>query len=115
VTAGARAKELFAQVYFFAIATTARTVPPNVVEMISVQEKSNHPRTASEQNIHDVWGKSAETRQRAFWQGQYLSYRGKVKNSGNHRNASDNVEHIFGNGFEHKPPPWRTPIRANEH
>jgi hypothetical protein len=34
-----------------------------------------------------------------------VSYRGKVKNGGNHRNASDNVEHIFGNGFEHKPPP----------
>jgi hypothetical protein len=35
-----------------------------------------------------------------------VSYRGKVKNGGNNRNASDNVEHIFGNGFEHKPPPW---------
>jgi hypothetical protein len=31
-----------------------------------------------------------------------VSYRGKVKNGGNHRNASDNVEHIFGNGFEHQ-------------
>jgi hypothetical protein len=39
---------------FFTIATMARTIPPNVVEMISVHEKSNHPRTASEQNIHDV-------------------------------------------------------------
>jgi hypothetical protein len=84
-------------------ARAGQGVRPDVVEMISVHEKSNHPRTASEQNIHDVWGKSAETRQRAFWQGQYVSYRGKVKNGGNNRNASDNVEHIFGNGFEHKP------------
>jgi hypothetical protein len=44
-----------------------------------------------------------------------VSYRGKVKNGGNNCNASDNVEHIFGNGFEHKPLPWRTLIRANEY
>ncbi len=40
-------------------------------------------------------------RQRAFWQGQYVSYRGKVKNGGNNRNARDNVEHISGDRFEH--------------
>jgi hypothetical protein len=84
-------------------------------DSFSVDEKSNYPWTASEQNIHNVWGKSVETHQRAFWQGQYVSYRGKVKNGDNNRKACDNVEHIFGEGFERDPPPWRTLIRPNEH
>jgi hypothetical protein len=44
-----------------------------------------------------------------------VSYRGKVKNGDNNYKARDNVEHIFGDGFEHYPPPWRTLIRPNEH
>jgi hypothetical protein len=44
-----------------------------------------------------------------------MSYRGKVKNGNNNCKARENVEHIFGDGFEHYPPPWRTLIRPNEH
>jgi hypothetical protein len=44
-----------------------------------------------------------------------VSYRGKVKDGNNNRKACDNVEHIFGEGFEHDPPPCRTLIRPNEH
>jgi len=44
-----------------------------------------------------------------------MSYRGKVENDDNNRKARDNVEHIFDEGFEHDPPPWRTLIRPNEH
>jgi len=40
-----------------------------------------------------------------FWHGHDVSYRGKVKNGSDHRKASDNVEHIFGDGFEHNPTP----------
>jgi hypothetical protein len=35
-----------------------------------------------------------------------MGYRGKVNN----RKGCDNVEHIFGESFEHDPPPWRTLI-----
>jgi hypothetical protein len=44
-----------------------------------------------------------------------VSYHGKVKNGDNNRKARDNVEHIFGDDFEHNPARWRTLIRPNEH
>ena len=44
-----------------------------------------------------------------------MSYRGTVKNGDNSCKARDNVEHMFGDGFEHDPPPWRMLIRPNEH
>jgi hypothetical protein len=44
-----------------------------------------------------------------------VSYRGKIKNGSNNYKARGSVEHIFGDGFEHDPPPWRTLIRPNEH
>jgi hypothetical protein len=44
-----------------------------------------------------------------------MGYRGKVKNGDNHREGCENVEHIFREGFEHDPPPWRMLIRPNEH
>jgi hypothetical protein len=39
-----------------------------------------------------------------------MGYRGNVKNGDNNRKGCDNVEHIFGESFEHDPPPWRTLI-----
>jgi hypothetical protein len=84
-------------------------------DSFSVRDVSDYPWTASEQNIHNVWGKSAETRQRAFWQGQYMGYRGNVKNGDNNRKGCDHVEHIFGESFEHDPPPRRMLIWPNEH
>jgi hypothetical protein len=34
-----------------------------------------------------------------------MGYRGNVKNGDNNRKGCDHVEHIFGESFEHDPPP----------
>jgi hypothetical protein len=57
-------------------------------------EDSNHPRAASD-----------------FWQGHYVSYRRKVKNGDSEHKAHNNVEHIFGDDFQHSLPP----IQVKEH
>jgi hypothetical protein len=72
--------------------------------LLSWQETSQ-PRNAGNQNVHNIYWNFIETLQRVFWQGHYVSYHRKVKNNGNNRKARDNVEHIFGDAFEHSPPP----------
>src|SRR6516225_10965321 len=57
--------------------------------------------------------KFGETTQRVFWQGHYVSYRRKVKNGDSEHEAHNNVEHIFGDDFEHSLPPIQVRERSS--
>lgn len=69
-------------------------------------QETNQPRTASDQNIHNVCCNFADTIQRVFWHRHYVKYRRKVKNDGNNHKARDSVKHVLADGFQHIPPPW---------
>jgi len=93
-----------------AMTATAKAGRKKIIYALSLRagwaswQETNQPRTASDQNIHNVCCNFLDTIQRDFRHGHYVSYRRKVKNGSNNHKARDSVERIFLDGFQHPPP-----------